>query len=373
MEKTVINWESKENHLLLNPRLPVEQRTQVETVWKNINSQFENHIGLLTSGSSGAAKLVLLSKKALLVAAGGANSHLVSGRSDTWLKTLPHFHVGGLSIYARAHLSGARVVEHTDWNTESVYNLTVQEKATLISLVPAQLFDFVSKQMSAPKQLRAAIIGGGALQPDLYKKALALSWPVLPSYGLTECGSQVATAQNDSYQRSDSKLILLPHIEAKLSSENKLMIKSEALLTAYVDLNSGKVVDPKVGGWFTTEDIAEIKGEELVMKGRSQDFLKIGGESVDFASLEKNFAEIFQTSQLAGDAALLPLPDARLGAVIALATSGMAAGDVIKLVERFNEKVMPYERIRHTKDLKKLPRSELGKLLRAVAISEYLS
>ena len=40
--------------------------------------------------------------------------------------------------------------------------------------------------------------GGGALDPSLYKQARDLGWPLLPSYGLTECGSQVATASLSS-------------------------------------------------------------------------------------------------------------------------------------------------------------------------------
>ena len=371
MEGLIVDWRSEENSLFLNPRLAPSLREKVLNAWEKATKNLTSHIGLLTSGSSGSAKLVLLSKSALLAAAEGANSHLVSGRSDTWLKTLPHFHVGGLSIYARAYLSGARVVKHDGWDPQEVYELAAREKVTLISLVPAQLFDFVSLGLSAPPTLRAAIIGGGALQPELYNQARSLSWPVLPSYGLTECGSQVATAAHDSHNRNDSTLKLLPHINAQVSEDGKLMLKSEALLTAYVNIETGEVIDPKVEGWFTTEDVGTLESRHLTVKGRSQDFLKIGGESVDFAALEKIFSNLWQELGFKGDAALLPVPDHRLGATVVLIVDGLRSDQANLLQEKFNRLVMPYERIRHTCNVPKIPRSELGKLLRSKAIELY--
>lgn len=367
----MIDWRDKENCLFLNPRLAPDLSKKVVLAWEKATENLDSHVGLLTSGSSGSAKLVLISKQALLVAAEGANTHLVSGRSDTWLKTLPHFHVGGLSIYARAHLSGAKLVKHEGWNPKEVFDLAVREKVTLISLVPAQLFDFISLGLSAPPTLRAAIIGGGALSPELYNQARKLSWPVLPSYGFTECGSQVATAAHDSYNQNDPTLKLLPHITAQVSPDGKLMVKSQALLTAYVNIESGEVSDPKVDGWFATEDVGKLEARHLTVKGRSQDFLKIGGESVDFAALEIVFSTLWQEHGFKGDAALLPVPDSRLGATVVMIVEGLRSDEAKLLIEKFNGLVMPYERIRHICNVAKIPRSELGKLLRSKAIELY--
>jgi acyl-CoA synthetase (AMP-forming)/AMP-acid ligase II len=83
--------------------------------------------------------------------------------------------------------------------------------------------------------------------------------------------------------------------------------------------------------------------------------VKIGGESVDLARLDNILAEI------AGDsAAIVALPDARLGHVIALASTV----DVAKIVDAFNARVHPFERIRATYRITEIPRSPLGKLLR---------
>jgi O-succinylbenzoic acid--CoA ligase len=102
----VIDWRSDESHLLLNPRMPREERRRLESYVVPLKA----HVWLATSGTSGALKLTALSKKALLASAASVNRHLQSYSKYVWCCVLPTFHVGGLGIYARALLSGARVV-----------------------------------------------------------------------------------------------------------------------------------------------------------------------------------------------------------------------------------------------------------------------
>jgi O-succinylbenzoic acid--CoA ligase len=281
-------------------------------------------------------KLVALSKDALLASAAAVNRHLRSDANDVWCNVLPAFHVGGLGIYARAFLSGARIVS------------TLDEGVTLASLVPAQVVDLIREQRAAPRSMRAVVVGGGALSDELYRDGCALGWPLLPSYGLTECCSQVATAQGDS-----PELLLLDHIEARIDADGRLALRSEALLTGYAT-ESG-FADPKVDGWFLTEDLATIDGHVLRVQGRSGDFVKIGGESVDLSRLDRILAS------LGADAAVIAVPDQRLGHVIALA---IASGDADAITAAFNERVLPFERARSVRRVAEIPRTALGKIVR---------
>jgi O-succinylbenzoic acid--CoA ligase len=83
--------------------------------------------------------------------------------------------------------------------------------------------------------------------------------------------------------------------------------------------------------------------------------VKIGGESVDLKRLDRILYE------LAGDdAAIVAMPDERLGFVIHLATTIEPP-----FVGAFNDRVHPFERIRAVHRVDSIPRSPLGKLLRA--------
>lgn len=328
-----IDWLSAQSHVFLNPRMPADERRRLESFVVDL----PGHVWLSTSGTTGALKLTALSKRALLASAAAVNRHLQSDSKDVWLCVLPTFHVGGLGIHARAFLSGARVVGE-GW-----------DGATLASLVPAQVSDLVRDRIAPPRSLRAVVVGGGALSEELDRAARALGWPLLPSYGMTECCSQVATATLESRE-----LVLLDHVEVRIESDGRLALRSEALLTGYA--NEAGLVDPKVDGWFVTEDVATLDGRVLRVRGRRGDFVKIGGESVDLSRLDRILAE------LGADAAVFAVPDERLGHAIGLA---VASGDPETVAAAFNARVFPFERVRRIVRVAEIPRTSLGKVMRA--------
>ena len=59
----MIDFESSESHLLLNPRMPREERERLERIAGAVS--LPGHVFVATSGSTGAIKLVALSKGAL--------------------------------------------------------------------------------------------------------------------------------------------------------------------------------------------------------------------------------------------------------------------------------------------------------------------
>ena len=334
----MLDFESDETHLLLNPRLPREERERLDRLYANA-PELRAHVWLATSGTTGALKLVALSKRALLASAAAVNRHLASTSRDVWCCVLPTFHVGGLGIHARAALSGARVVSAT-WAPRAFVELCEAEGVTLASLVPAQVRDL--REMRPPASLRAVIVGGGALASPID------GWPLLQSYGMTETASQVATATLES-----PELTLLDHVEAR-TEEGYLAFRGESLLTGYQTDDGFQ--DPKAGGWFVTPDLGEIEGRTLRVFGRGGDFVKIGGESVDLARLDRILAEI------AAEAAVVAADDERLGHVIHVA---VAAGDADEIAAAFNERVLPFERARKVHLINEIPRTSLGKIQRA--------
>src|SRR4051812_19531191 len=102
----MIDFLGPDSHLLLNPRLPDEERARLE----QLVPALEAHIFIATSGSSGAVKLVALSKQALLASAASVNEYFDATSRDVWGCVLPAFHVGGLGIFARAQLARGRVL-----------------------------------------------------------------------------------------------------------------------------------------------------------------------------------------------------------------------------------------------------------------------
>jgi O-succinylbenzoic acid--CoA ligase len=323
----VIDFESSESHLLLNPRMPPVDRARLERLVPEIDA----HVFVATSGSTGDIKLVALSKPAILASAAAVNERLEVTSRDVWAAVLPHFHVGGLGVYARCHLAGARVLP-MQWDPRAF----AASDATIASLVPAQMQDLIAGGITPSKTLRAILVGGGIFNVERSE------WPALPSYGMTECCSTIAI--NDT---------LLAHIEARSESDGRLAFRGPSLLTGYATEQG--LIDPKVDGWFASEDLGVVDGRTLRVSGRAGDFVKIGGESVDLKRLDRILYE------LAGsEAAIAAVADARLGYVIHVATAIEPS-----FVDAFNERVHPFERIRAVHRVASIPRSPLGKLLRS--------
>ena len=100
-----IDWTSSESEILINPRgMPSDRRIL------DAAKHLPGHIWVATSGST-QLKWVGLSKEAIQLSAQAVNKHLHSTSADIWIHCLPDFHVGGLGIWARSALSGARVVD----------------------------------------------------------------------------------------------------------------------------------------------------------------------------------------------------------------------------------------------------------------------
>lgn len=328
----MIDFESAESHLLLNPRMPAEERERL------IVPDLSGHVFVTTSGSTGVVKLVAISKAAILASAAAVNGYFCVTRFDVFGAVLPPFHVGGLGIYARAHLSGAHVLA-MEWEPHAFAG----SDATIASLVPAQVHDLVRLRLRPQPSMRAILVGGAAFDPDLASRARALGWPVHASYGMSECASTIAIGE---------PLELLPHLEARIDADDRLALRGASLFTGYVE--DGVLTDPKVDGWFISEDCAALDGRTLVITGRPSDFVKIGGESVDLRRLDRILASI------TADAALFAAPDERLGHVIHLAVTR----DDPRAIDEFNARVLPFERARAVHRVDEIPRSPLGKLLR---------
>jgi O-succinylbenzoic acid--CoA ligase len=384
-----LDWTDSSTHVLFNPRMPDADAQEIE---RRLNAlkPLESHLWIATSGSTaqvaGQLKWVALSKAAILASAHAVNQHLAATSKDVWVTVLPAFHVGGIGIHARAHLSGAQVVsgllenpgEASRWDARQFHQTCLEKGGTLSALVPTQVYDLVQTRLEAPQTLRAVVIGGGALSESLYLAALKLGWPLLPSYGMTECCSQIATAPLASLHVRPARFPefeLLSHVEADQGPEGKLRVKSPSLLTGLAVLSpeDDRWIDPKNKGWFQSEDMGEILssplGRFLKVRGRTSDFVKIGGESVDLNRLSAILAEVRSEAGSEIDLVILPMEDERLGNVIhgvAAATKESAEGSKARNVfEQFNSRVLPFERARKLHYVASIPRSPLQKLLKS--------
>lgn len=351
----MFDFDNSLSYCAVNPRLPL---VNLPDSWQGYSS-LPGHLWVATSGttkrSEEGLKWVALSKKALLISAEAVNCHFNLSAKDRLGVTLPLFHVGGISILARGHLLGAKVHEYSwgYWEPFSFERWLAEEKITVCSLVPTQLHDLVKKQCQ-PQRLRLVMIGGGALDEGLKNEARRLGWPLALTYGMTECSSQIASGQV-----GDDRLVLLPHIEAKVD-RGRLCLKSSALFSGYLKIKKKQFQweDPKQEGWFLTDDKVEMEDRTLRFLERTDDRVKIKGENVSLGHLNRVLEGL---KSKAIEAVVLALEDQRAGFDLVLGVVGEDGKYGRLLAERLNERVMPYERVARTILLREIPKNEMGK------------
>ena len=122
--KNSLDWESQETHWMLNPLWTSQENKFVEKA-KISAPKLKSTIWIRSSGTTGRGEVrwVALSKNAFLVSAQAVNKHLQVTPGDVWLRCLPEFHVGGLSIHARAFLGQNEIVVSASWDILSFIDL----------------------------------------------------------------------------------------------------------------------------------------------------------------------------------------------------------------------------------------------------------
>jgi O-succinylbenzoic acid--CoA ligase len=367
---------------MLNPRL---EKPSVDLLKLGEDPLFNNHFFFSSSGSTAAPKWIALSQKALEASALAVNAWLEVTSRDVFGLCLPTFHVGGYGMVERARVSGALLKRfEAKWNAVDFHSWLIKEEVSVLSLVPTQVYDLIFQKLKAPTSLRIVVVGGGALAKSLFIEARQLGWPLLISYGLTECASQVATASLSSLDSNSlvedlPPAFLLPHVTLKKIGNENFQLKSEALLTAYIKKERDRffIDDPKNDGFFLLPDKIEtnIKGEKLqvFVKGRWEENFKILGELVDYGALKKLFYEETYKLGLWNALELGIFAHPRQEHCLALICENFGQAEKAFLKE-FNLKVAPFERITHFYE-GLMPRSELGKILlrkiNPVCLQEY--
>lgn len=375
--------DSNHTELLLNPRLPAEAQKSFQKLEPELQ-KYPGHYWLLSSGSSSAnqqsAKVIGLSRKAFRASAEAVNRHLKVTTDDVWGLVLPHYHVGGLSIFARAEASASKVVDLTAMLAQKSFAQVAMEfclklnatNVTLLSLVPTQIFDLVDQEIPAPPGLRAVVVGGASLSKDLYRKARSLGWPLLPSFGMTEVCSQIATAELDSLNdNSDPGLRILEHCQVETRNEGEipdlLVLRSQSLLTGYFQRQRDQFLfhDPKIQGALHTRDRVRLQGTHwLEPLGRATDFVKVNGEGVDLESVRTRFFEDWSLPDQQ-KATIVDVPDPRSGAKLYLVIQKDVSLSLLEQSQRlqaWNVSAFPPERIIAMQSVADLPRTALGKI-----------
>jgi O-succinylbenzoic acid--CoA ligase len=248
---------------------------------------------IMTSGSSGAGRPVVLTGANVAASAAASQTRLGNGPGDRWLCVLPLHHVGGLSILWRSAREGGTVVLEERFSAERTVALLAGGSIAYASLVPTMLARVLDRCAGPFPGVRAVLVGGGPADPSLLARACAAGLPVLATYGMTETTSQVATeVPGEAGAHPGSAGRPLPSFEVQAVDEagrtlgpgelGRLEVRGPAVSPGYLG-----EAEREPGEWLRTGDLGFLDDDgRLFVVGRADEVIITGGEKVHPAAVE---------------------------------------------------------------------------------------
>jgi O-succinylbenzoic acid--CoA ligase len=353
------------NLYLIPSYLKDGEKELIKKIW--INLGLNEHVYILSSGTSSGQqfKSYAISKEAIIANARCVNAFLNSNSEDSWLSSLPYYHIGGLSIFVRAFESGSRVIQNSNkWNVHGFMDCLVNDEVSFTSLVPTQLYDLVQGNFKAPLSLKGIFVGGDFLDSKLKEKAIGLNWPLIQTYGMTETSSQIATSYSSKIEDEYLEVLGIHNI---IESKSGYFIESPCLFSKEIIINGGAVsISDCDKNMFQIKDNLSLKmmNEKQFLRplGRIGDEIKVKGRLYSFLDLKNSAKSIFLEMGVYDKAEIVLLSDEREGKKLALwlEDSIVEQSDVLcAALNRVLPIVLP---IKTVESFEKLPKTVLGKL-----------
>ncbi len=347
---------------------------------------------LVTSGSTGEPKGVMLSGRALLANALGIGDAAGSSPGRTHLVTLPLFHSFGATVSMNMPLAtGGCCAIAPVFIPEAVGALAESTSAQIWAAVPAMLASMAMSRCNG-SELRSVTtcISGGAPLPAEVRRGFEAKFgiAVREGYGLTEAAPVVSATRHDEIPEHGCVGRPIAGVSVKLlaSSEEQeacddgigpgqgpgpgrgeLLVGGEGLMEGYFgapDLTAAVISD----GWLHTGDIASIDADGRVwIHDRACYVVNVGGFKVYPGEVEASLLG----HPCVAEAMAIGMPDAMRGQVVAALVRLRPDGPdttPAELVRFARERMAAFKVPRTVVIVDELPRNDTGKPARGRAI-----
>lgn len=287
---------------------------------------------MVTSGTTGKPKAVMLSINNLLSNMAGFSGVIGFVPSDCVLLALPLFHCYGLIIGLYVMTLGARIVLVPNFQPKTIVQRVIDERVTVLPLVPT-MFSFLTKQVAqlGPEPfaaLRLCVSGGASLPPALLAELqTAANLTVIEGYGLTETAPVLAVNDPTVGAIPGSVGKPLPNLTLRLwddeaqaaiawtpgteSAVGEIQAKGPNVMLGYYQRPEDTQAVFTGDGWFATGDLGhfDAHGRLYISGGRKKDLIIKAGENIAPLRIE----QVLYAHPAVLEACVIGLPHATLG------------------------------------------------------------
>ncbi|ARP38805.1 o-succinylbenzoate--CoA ligase [Vibrio syngnathi] len=251
---------------------------------------------VFTSGSTGNPKAVAHTLQQHLHSAVGLLEVFCYQQDDTWLLSLPMYHVSGLAIVHRWLAAGGCI------KIGSGQLETDIEGCSHASLVATQLHRLLQSKQALT--LTHVLLGGSHIPEALGLEAQQMGIETWLGYGMTEAASTVTAKPIDA---SSTAGFILNHRQLKIEKQ-RIFIGGNTLASGYYYQGElTPLVDEN--GWFDSKDLGVWDGEQVSIIGRADNQFISGGENIHCEEIEQALNQLPEVKQ----AFVVPVEDSEFG------------------------------------------------------------
>jgi o-succinylbenzoate---CoA ligase len=252
-----------------------------------------------TSGTSGEPRLAQLSFRSVGAAVAGSLDALDASAYDPWVACLSPAHVGGLLVLCRGVFTGSPVSIIERFEPGRV--MSESPPGSHISLVPTMLERLV-RGGAELSSLGAMLIGGGRLDPALRGAAEQLGGRVVETYGSTEtCGGVFYDG------------VAFEGTDVRIGTDGVIEVRGPTMMDGYRNDPAATANAFTPDGWLRMHDAGSLSNDRLFVRGRADDAIRTGAETVWPDEVESVLARHPQVA----DVAVAGRPDEEWGAHVA--------------------------------------------------------
>ncbi|AYC29921.1 o-succinylbenzoate--CoA ligase [Paenisporosarcina cavernae] len=325
---------------------------------------------MYTSGTTGSPKGVRQTVRNHATNALSSNAQLGIQESESWLCSMPIYHISGLSILIRSVLLGLEVRLYDKFQLKEIVGDITSGRVTRMSVVSTTLQRIVhymeENSLVPSSNFRGMLAGGGPIPKDYLERSTMLQLPVVQTYGMTETCSQTATLESKDAIRkigSAGKALLLADIRiegaTKSGEPGEICITGDHVTNGYIGKYA--TIPSQQDGWLHTGDIGYLDEEGfLYVLDRRSDLIISGGENIYPAEVES----VLLSYPGILDAGVIGIPHEKWGEV-PKAFLVVAHSVELNEIETFCKSTLASYKIpKEWSIVNELPRNGAGKLLR---------
>ena len=331
-----------------------------------------------SSGTTGLPKGVMLTHRNLVANMCQTQERLGLGDGSVLIGVLPFFHIYGQTVIMNLGLRhGAKLVTMPRFDLEQFLDLIEGHRVTHVFVVPPIALALAKHPAVEGRDLSSIEVvmsGAAPLGAELSEQVSArLGCVVMQGYGLTET-SPVTHVVPPVRERNRPGSIgpPLPGTECRVvdpeSGEDvadgepgELWIRGPQVMSGYLGNAEATAQTIDEDGWLHTGDIAVCDADgyfEIV--DRLKELIKYKGFQVPPAELEA----LLLTHPSVADAAVIGVADDEAGELPKAFVVADGELDPDELMGWVAERVAPQKRIRLVEEVKEIPKSPSGKILR---------